>query len=178
MLNSSADACPGKIAILPPVAHTQRGCDGVLELKLDALRDGERRSGVRGVLSNLAGGALGEGREALRPRSAKHRTRTPARKPTRMGLLTAAGSLLVASVSFFLRLLISGARMRMPFCPFITFRPSWFPRVEACYRGLRPASAVRSRGCCRSCSYGTGPWQLGRPSGLRSVLLPAARSGA
>ncbi len=41
------------------VAHAQRGCDGFLELKLDALGGGEVDQAFA-VLANFAGGALGE----------------------------------------------------------------------------------------------------------------------
>ena len=59
MLNSSAGCLSGKDGDLTAVAHAKGGGDAVLELKLDALGDGEIDEPFA-VLANLPLGALGE----------------------------------------------------------------------------------------------------------------------
>ena len=56
---SSAGCLSGKNGDLPAVAHAQRGCDGFLELKLDALGNDEVEQAFA-VLAYLSGRALGE----------------------------------------------------------------------------------------------------------------------
>ena len=67
-------------------------------------------------------------------------------KPTSIGLLTAAGSLLVLSAYFFVRVAIIGVRILMPSAP-----SSPCGQAGSTHRGLRHglhrASAVRFQGC-------------------------------